>query len=49
MDPGGMVVVDFLRKVYDIVAQVPPGKVITYGQIAAFIGQPRAARQVGWA
>ena len=44
-----MVVVDFFRRVYDIVAQVPPGKVITYGQIASFIGQPRAARQVGWA
>lgn len=27
---------------------VPPGKVMSYGQVAACIGAPRAARQVGW-
>lgn len=27
--------------------QIPQGRVMTYGQIAAFIGHPRAARQVG--
>jgi methylated-DNA-protein-cysteine methyltransferase-like protein len=31
------------------VRKVPHGKVVSYGQIAAYIGLPRAARQVGWA
>jgi methylated-DNA-protein-cysteine methyltransferase-like protein len=28
--------------------RVPRGKVVTYGQVAAILGQPRAARAVGW-
>lgn len=40
---------DFFRKVYFVVSGIPPGKVVTYGQIAAFLGNPRAARTVGWA
>lgn len=32
-----------------VVRMVPPGKVMSYGQVAAYIGAPRAARQVGWA
>lgn len=39
----------FFRDVYRIVGQVPPGKVVSYGQIARLLGNPRAARQVGWA
>ena len=35
--------------VYDIVAQIPRGKVATYGQIAALLDNPLAARQVGYA
>jgi methylated-DNA-protein-cysteine methyltransferase-like protein len=27
---------------------VPFGKVVSYGQVALYIGVPRAARQVGW-
>jgi methylated-DNA-protein-cysteine methyltransferase related protein len=38
---------NFFSKVYDIVAQIPRGKVATYGQIAAMAGNPRAARMVG--
>ncbi len=34
---------------YDIVADIPRGRVVTYGQIAAYLGHPRAARTVGWA
>ncbi len=30
-------------------AQIPEGRLATYGQIAAAIGAPGAARQVGWA
>lgn len=39
----------FFKKVYQIVAQIPEGKVATYGQIAALLGEPRHARIVGWA
>lgn len=39
----------FFKQVYQIVAQIPVGKVATYGQIAALIGEPRNARVVGWA
>ncbi len=39
----------FFSKVYEIVRQIPCGKVATYGQIARLTGHPRSARQVGWA
>ncbi len=39
----------FFSKVYDVVRQIPSGKVTTYGAIAAFVGSPGAARMVGWA
>jgi methylated-DNA-protein-cysteine methyltransferase-like protein len=35
--------------VYRLVSQVPKGKVVTYGQVAALLGAPRAARAVGTA
>ena len=38
----------FRKRVYDIVARVPQGKVVTYGQVALLAGIPRAAREVGW-
>lgn len=39
----------FYDKVYEVVAQIPEGYVMTYGQIAEIIGSPRAARIVGGA
>ncbi|MCL2753436.1 MAG: MGMT family protein [Defluviitaleaceae bacterium] len=39
----------FNQRVYDLVAQIPCGKVASYGEIARALGNPRAARQVGWA
>ena len=39
----------FNEQVYALVAQIPPGKVAAYGQIARALGRPRAAREVGWA
>ena len=39
----------FFDQVYQLVQRIPPGKVATYGQIARLLGQPRAARTVGWA
>jgi methylated-DNA-protein-cysteine methyltransferase related protein len=35
--------------VYALVAQIPRGKVATYGQIAQLLGARRSARIVGWA
>lgn len=37
----------FGDRVYWLVAQVPTGRVVTYGQIALYAGSPRAARAVG--
>lgn len=37
----------FIQQVYDAVAQIPAGKVATYGQIAEMAGDPKAARDVG--
>ena len=39
----------FFEQVYQIVSQIPSGRVVSYGQIASLLGNPRAARQVGWA
>jgi methylated-DNA-protein-cysteine methyltransferase-like protein len=38
---------DFKNKVYELVAQIPKGRVMTYGQLAALAGHPYAARIVG--
>jgi methylated-DNA-protein-cysteine methyltransferase-like protein len=35
--------------VYALVRQIPAGKVMGYGQVAAALGSPHAARQVGYA
>src|SRR2546430_2411083 len=37
----------FRQRVYSIVSQIPKGRVMTYGQIAALCGSPLAARIVG--
>ncbi|HEC66296.1 MAG TPA: cysteine methyltransferase [bacterium] len=39
----------FFKEVYRVVKKIPKGKVLSYGQVAAMLGNPRAARQVGWA
>jgi methylated-DNA-protein-cysteine methyltransferase related protein len=38
----------FKEQVVKLVSRVPYGKVVSYGQVAAALGSPRAARQVGW-
>lgn len=38
----------FQAAVLRVVRIVPRGYVVSYGQVAAYIGAPRAARQVGW-
>lgn len=40
---------DFFERVWAVVAEIPPGKVTTYGAIAEHLGTKSAARTVGWA
>jgi O-6-methylguanine DNA methyltransferase len=40
---------DFFDRVYEVVAQIPLGRVTTYGRIARHLGVGRGARAVGWA
>jgi methylated-DNA-protein-cysteine methyltransferase-like protein len=39
----------FFARVYALVAEIPRGRVATYGQVAVMLGVPRGARAVGWA
>jgi methylated-DNA-protein-cysteine methyltransferase-like protein len=40
---------NFYEQVYAVVRRIPRGKVTSYGRIAQMLGQPRAARAVGYA
>lgn len=37
------------QRVYALLATVPAGRVVTYGELARGLGMPRGARIVGWA
>jgi O-6-methylguanine DNA methyltransferase len=39
----------FYERVWAVVAEIPPGRVTTYGDIAEHLGRRGAARMVGWA
>jgi methylated-DNA-protein-cysteine methyltransferase-like protein len=39
----------FFKDVYDVVRQIPKGRVTSYGAIAAYLGTKLSARMVGWA
>jgi methylated-DNA-protein-cysteine methyltransferase-like protein len=38
----------YREKVYEIVREIPPGKVMTYGQIADILGEGYTARTIGY-
>ncbi len=40
---------NFYEAVYRVVVLIPRGRVMSYGQIAAILGAPRASRAVGYA
>ena len=40
---------DFFERVWQIAAQIPRGRVTTYGHIAAALGARSSSRMVGWA
>ena len=39
----------FFDDVYEVVRQIPKGKVTSYGAVAAYLGTKLSARMVGWA
>jgi len=39
----------FFENVYDVVRQIPKGRVTSFGAIANFLGTKLSARMVGWA
>ncbi len=40
---------DFFADVFDVVREIPEGRVTSYGAIAQYLGAPRSSRMVGWA
>ncbi len=46
---GAAAKTSFYETAWALVRQVPPGAVVTYGQVATWLGSPRAARAVGYA
>jgi methylated-DNA-protein-cysteine methyltransferase-like protein len=40
---------DFFEQVYDIVKEIPLGRVTSYGAIAQALGTKKSSRMVGWA
>lgn len=47
--PSGGKEESFFELVYDVVRQIPRGRVTSYGAIAACLGTRLSARMVGWA
>ena len=39
----------FFQDVYEVVRQIPKGRVTSYGAIATYLGTKLSARMVGWA
>ena len=40
---------NYFNDVYEVVRQIPPGRVTTYGAIARYLSLRAGARMVGWA
>lgn len=47
--PSGRQDETFFKLVYDVVRQIPKGRVTSYGAIASALGTKKSARMVGWA
>jgi methylated-DNA-protein-cysteine methyltransferase related protein len=47
--PSTPTVPPFREQVFALVRRIPRGRICSYGDIAAMLGRPRAARGVGWA
>lgn len=40
---------NFFERVYEVVRQIPPGRVTSYGAVAEFLGTKGSSRMVGYA
>jgi methylated-DNA-protein-cysteine methyltransferase-like protein len=49
INPSGNKDTNFFEQVYEVVRQIPRGRVTSYGAIAAVLGTKLSARMVGWA
>lgn len=49
VNPSGSKEESFFQLVYEVVKQIPKGRVTSYGAIAAALGTKMSARMVGWA
>ena len=49
LQPSGKTEANFFEQVFDLVEQIPRGKVTSYGAIAKALGSGLSARMVGWA
>lgn len=49
IQPSGKKAESFFELVYELVRQIPRGRVTSYGAIAACLGTKLSARMVGWA
>ena len=49
LKPSGKRDQSFFELVYEVARQIPPGRVTSYGAIAACLGAKSSARLVGWA
>lgn len=49
VNPSGKKEESFFTLVYEVVRQIPRGRVTSYGAIAACLGTRLSARMVGWA
>ena len=49
VNPSGKRDLSFFELVYEVVRQVPKGRVTSYGAIASCLGTRLSARMVGWA
>lgn len=47
--PSGQHEASFFEQVYEVVRQIPRGRVTSYGAIAACLGAKSSSRMVGWA
>ena len=47
--PSGKKEESFFELVYEVVRQIPKGRVTSYGAVAACLGTKLSARMVGWA
>ena len=47
MNDASIQITPFAKEVYDVVSRIPRGRTMTYAEVAAAVGRPKASRAVG--